>query len=131
MFNCLGFLILIFNLFRLKVWDFEWVGWTSLDIKHYMLRLFFLKKVKKKVYALSRSGKSDSTRTEQTKILPELTSELIDLKFTRIENDPYRTELDLNIFCLNHFVFKKSLLDQKSAYPKLIRAETDPTRNPT
>jgi len=69
------------------------------------------------------------TRTERTEILPKLTSEIIDLKFNGTENDPYRTELDLNIFYLNLiFLFKKSLLDQKSADPKSTRTEIDPTR---
>ena len=32
------------------------------------------------------------TRTEQTEILSKLTPEIIDLKFTQTENDPYRNE---------------------------------------
>ena len=58
--------------------------------------------------ALLRPGKIDPTRvtrTERTEILPKLTPEIIDLKFTRTENDLYRTELNPNIFFLNHFSF--------------------------
>jgi len=79
---------------------------------------------------IARPGKSDliwMTCIERTEILTELTFEIIDLKFTRTKNNRYRTELDPNIFCLN-FLFKKSLLDQKSIYPKFTRTKTGPTK---
>ena len=54
------------------------------------------------------------TRTE---ILPEMTPEIIPLKFARTENNP--TELNSNgrFFSYIIFLFKKSLLDQKSTNP--------------
>ena len=53
------------------------------------------------------------TRTKQSEILPELTPEIIDLKFTRAENGLYRIELDLNFVCLNHFSFREKFIGQK------------------
>ena len=50
-----------------------------------------------------KSYPTGMTRNERTKILLELIPEIINLKFTRTENDPYGTELEPNIFCLNHF----------------------------
>jgi len=49
------------------------------------------------------------TRIERTEILSELTLEIIDLKFSQTKNDPYRIELDPNIFYLNHFSFQQKL----------------------
>jgi len=54
------------------------------------------------------------TPTERTEILPELTPKIIDLKFVRTENDPYRIKLNPNIFFLNHFSFQ-----EKSIGPKI------------
>jgi len=62
---------------------------------------------------LIRLDKSDSTQMTRTEILPELTSEIIDLKFTWTENDPYRTKLDPNIFYLNYFSFQEKLIGPK------------------
>ena len=47
---------------------------------------------------LVRPDKSDPIRIIRIK-RTEMTSEIIDLKFTRIENDPYWIDLDPNIFC--------------------------------
>jgi len=66
------------------------------------------------------------TQTERTEILPKLRPKIIDLKFTRTENDPYRTELNPNIFFLNHFSFQ-----EKSIEPKISWPEIDPTQNRT
>ena len=61
--------------------------------------------------AIIRYDKSDLTRIIRIEILSELTLELIDLKFSQTENDPYRTELDPNIFYIINFLSKKNLLD--------------------
>ena len=87
------------------------------------------REVKQKVYSFfhriqTRPGKSNPTRmirTERIEILPELTPKMIALKFTRTENDPYRTELNPNIFCLNHFSFQK-----KAYWTKISWSEVDP-----
>ena len=74
---------------------------------------------------ISRYGKSDPirmTRTERTEILPELTPEIIDLKFTRTENDPYRTKLDPNSFLPKLFFFSKKAYYTKN---QSIRTEND------
>ena len=47
------------------------------------------------------------TQPERIEILPELRLEIMVLKFARIENDPYRIELNLNIFFLNQFSFQE------------------------
>jgi len=78
-----------------------------------------------------RPGKNNSTRmtrTERTEMLPELIPEIADLKFSRTENDPHRTKLDLNILYLNYFSFQEKLIGQKLADPKLTRTENDPIR---
>jgi len=59
------------------------------------------------------------TRTKRTKILLELTPEIINLKFTRTENDPYQTELDPNIFCLNYFSFQEKPIGPKISWPEV------------
>jgi len=62
---------------------------------------------------LCRPGKSDPIRmasTERTELRPEIN----DLRFTRTINDPYRCELNPNIFFLNHFFFQ-----EKSTGPKI------------
>jgi len=67
-------------------------------------------------------GKSDPTRmsrTKRTEILPELTPEIIDLKFTQTANDPYQTEVNLNIFYLNHFSFQEKLIGQTISRPEI------------
>ena len=65
-------------------------------------------------------------RTEQIEILFKLRPEIIDLKFTRTENDPYWTELNPNIFFLIHFSFQEKYIEPKINWP-----ETEPTRNRT
>ena len=80
----------------------------------------------------ARPSKSDTIRmtsTKRTEILSKLIPEIIDLKFTRTENDPYQTELDLNIFAQIIFLFKKNLLDKKSADQKSTRIENGLTWN--
>jgi len=76
------------------------------------------------------------TRTE---ILPEMTPEIIPLKFARTENNP--TELNSNgrFFSYIIFLFKKSLLDQKSTNPswpdlksnsnRIMLTQNNPTRS--
>jgi len=63
----------------------------------------------------------------QTEILPDLTPEIIDLKFIRTENDPFRTEFDPNIFFLIIF-FSRNHIGQKINWSelKMTRPETEP-----
>jgi len=54
------------------------------------------------------------TRIERTKLLPKLTLEIVDLKFIWIENNPYQTKLDANIFYQNYFSFQEKLIVKKN-----------------
>jgi len=59
------------------------------------------------------------TQTKQIEILPELTPEIINPKFIQTENDLYRTELDSNIFYLNHFSLQEKLIKPKINWPEI------------
>jgi len=48
------------------------------------------------------------TIIEQNEILPELSSKIIDIKFTQIEDDPHQIELDSNIFHGVNFFARKA-----------------------
>jgi len=89
-------------------------------------------------FGLLRPNKSDPilmTRTKRTEILSELTPKIIDLNFTRAENDLCRTELNSNIFLLKSFFFSRKAYWTKNqltrSQPKLKTTwlETEPESN--
>ena len=85
-----------------------------------------------RIQPTDRLGKSDPTRmirTERTKILPELTPEIIDLKFTRTKNDLYRTQLDpKSTRNWNQPDLTSNPNRTESCRPEMIRAKANPNR---
>ena len=63
-------------------------------------------------------------RIEWTEIQPEI----IDLKFTRTENDSYRTELNPNIFCLNYFSFQEKFIEPNNPNWKRLDLKLNPNQ---
>ena len=74
-----------------------------------------------------RPNKKLSDPNDPNRILPELTSEMVDLTFTQIENDSYRAEFDPNIFCLNYFSFQEKPIGPKN---QLTRSRSELKTNP-
>jgi len=106
---------------------------TKLDFGESSVELIYESKLDLN-YITVRLGKSDPTRitwTERIEILPKLTPEIIDLKFTQIENDPYRTKLNANSFYLNQFSFQENLFWLKISWSELKTAQpkTEPESN--
>ena len=70
-------------------------------------------------------------RTEQNKILSELTPKMIDLNLARIQNDLYQTKLDQTILCLNYFSFQEKFIWPKISWPevdwKWLESKYEPT----
>ena len=55
----------------------------------------------------------------ESKSYSKLRPEIIDLKFTLTENDPYQIELNSNIFFLNYFSFQEKSIEPKINWPKI------------
>jgi len=59
------------------------------------------------------------TQAEQSEIILNSTPEIVNLKWTEIENDPNRIEPDSNIFRQNYFSLRQKLTEPKIGRPEI------------